>query len=628
MDRLLLQPGRLRSLRSTALTRASWICASCRHNALPRPMHARGYARAYKPNTKSSTVASEEAEQDAQQKEPSKPYYVTTPIFYVNAAPHVGHMYSMVVADVMKRWHALHNRKALLLTGTDEHGMKIQQAAAAHDTNPKQWCDTQAERFKALAAKVNMQNDFFIRTTDEDHKNAVRHFWFLLREKGFIYESKHEGWYCVSDETYYPESMLIRKLDPLTGEVTMASSETGNTVEWVEEKNYHFRMTAFKGALLEFYKANPTWIHPPHRMAEVVDWVENNLEDLSISRPSTRLEWGIRVPDDESQTIYVWVDALINYLTKAGFPDWAPGHEKEGGWPADLHIIGKDILRFHGVYWPALLLAVDLEPPKKLLSHGHWTMNGKKMSKSQGNVINPFHAIDRWGVDVMRFFMVHDGGLNHDADYDNLVIAERYRKLLGGTIGNMLGRTIRSKLWNVRECVGAAPIFATPIHQEKVPKDLQSLLAAQEAAIGEYCEAANLYMGRPDPRTALKSIMNLAFELNKFFTESKPWELAKEILTINNTPDLRQRSDEVLLYKVHVGMIIYTAAETLRHIAILLQPFMPDKAEEMLDLLGVELDKRSFAYLGVGKDFTYGKPLRPVGAGAYDALFPPLPVEN
>ncbi|KAF3770901.1 hypothetical protein M406DRAFT_344381 [Cryphonectria parasitica EP155] len=558
---------------------------------------------------------------------PSKPYYVTTPIFYVNAAPHVGHMYSMILADVLKRWHALNGQRSLLLTGTDEHGLKIQQAAAANDTLPKQWCDAQANKFRALAASANLANDFFIRTTDEDHKDAVRHFWFLLKEKGLVYESKHEGWYCVSDEAFYPESMLTRKVDPLTGQVSMASIETGNTVEWTEEKNYHFRMTALKDQLLAFYEENPDWIVPRQRMREVVDWVTNNLEDLSISRPSNRLDWGIRVPDDDSQTIYVWVDALINYLTKAGFPNWAPGKQLEGGWPADVHVIGKDILRFHGVYWPALLLAVDIPPPKKLLSHAHWTMSGKKMSKSLGNVVNPFHALDRFGVDAMRFFMIHDGGIENDADYSNDLIVERYKKMLQGTIGNLLSRVTRAKAWNVRESILAGPILTADIHMSRFNARHAELFRAQEAMLSELHERMQTLMEKPNPRLALMHLMQVAMEANRFITEMAPWDMTKRFREILASTGRAQHSGEALDIKTLRAKTIFILADTLRNVGILLQPFMPGKAKEMLDVLGVSKDKRQLKYVGLGKDFSYGEPEAPVGTGGHQSLFPPLESE-
>lgn len=423
-------------------------------------------------------------------------------------------MYSMILADVLKRWFQLQGQQSLLLTGTDEHGMKIQQAAAANDQAPQAWCDAQAALFRDLALKANLANDFFIRTTDADHKDAVRHFWFLLQEKGLVYEKKHEGWYCVSDETFYPAAMVARTVDPLTGKVSAASAETGNVVEWTEEKNYHFRMTALKDQLLEFYRENPQWVVPKHRMQEVVDWVENSLEDLSISRPSSRLDWGIRVPGDDSQTIYVWVDALINYLTKAGFPNWAPGAQTAGGWPADVHVIGKDILRFHGVYWPALLLAVDIAPPKKLLSHAHWLMSGKKMSKSRGNVVNPFFAMDRWGVDTMRFFMVYDGGLEDDANYDNTIIADRYNKMLRHTLGNLLNRVCRPNNWSVEECVREAADPAATMHTVVFPEREAGLFKGHESVMAGVCGHMHSMMEKPDPRQALLHLVDVAYQVS------------------------------------------------------------------------------------------------------------------
>jgi methionyl-tRNA synthetase len=389
-----------------------------------------------------------------------------------STAPHVGHMYSIVLADVLKRWQVLQGNRALLCTGTDEHGMKVQQAAAREGRPPKELCDDYADMFKDLARNCNVDNDFFIRTTDPDHVSAVQHFWKRLKDGGYIYESKHEGWYCVGDECFYPESMVETRYVPLTGKTIMASVETGNQVEWTQEKNYHFRMTALKYRLLEFYEANPKFIVPRSRMNEVVDWVKNNLEDLSISRPSDRLDWGIRVPDDPTQTIYVWVDALVNYITKAGYPHWELGREHVGGWPADVQVIGKDIVRFHGIYWPALLLALDLPPPRQLLCHAHWTMGKKKMSKSVGNVVNPFFAIDRFGVDLMRWYLVHDGGIEDDSDYGNELIVSRFKHSLKGQLGNLLSRVTRTQSWKFSNSVERARADeAMPLERGSLPPD-------------------------------------------------------------------------------------------------------------------------------------------------------------
>lgn len=362
----------------------------------------------------------------------------------------------MVLADVLKRWEVLRgSRQAILSTGTDEHGMKVQRAAELQDIPPKALCDTNSDSFKALAKRANISNDHFIRTTDPQHREAVEYFWARLKESGHIYETTHRGWYCVSDETYYPDSMVEHRVSSVTGNSFMASIETGNAVEMTEEKNYHFRLTSFRDRLLQFYEANPGWIVPSNRYAEVKSWVENNLEDLSISRPAGRLSWGIPVPDDPEQTIYVWVDALVNYLTAAGYPVWAPRSERDQGWPADTHVVGKDIIRFHAVYWPALLMALDIPLPKRILCHGHWLMSQLKMSKSVGNVVNPFFAIDRWGVDPLRYFLVYSGAMAHDSEYNNDFIVERYKKGLQTGLGNLVNRITRPKQWKLRDAIVA-----------------------------------------------------------------------------------------------------------------------------------------------------------------------------
>lgn len=423
----------------------------------------------------------------------------------VQIAPHVGHLYTMVLTDILKRWQVLNGEKAILCTGTDEHGMKIQQAATKANIPPKEFCDITAETFKSLAKRAALSNDYFVRTTDEDHKEAVQYFWHMLRERGYIYESKHEGWYCVSDETFYPESTIEKRLDPFTGRTFMASQETGKEVEWTSEANYHFRLSAFKDRLLEFYKKNPEFVVPATRMNDVINWVSEGLEDLSISRPVERLTWGIRVPDDETQTIYVWLDALINYITKAGYP-WAPGREQTGGWPADVQVIGKDIVRFHCIYWPAFLMALDLEPPRQILTHAHWTLGHQKMAKSTGNVVNPFFALDRFGVDVMRYYLAHDGGISQDSDYGNRFIVERYKKGLQGGLGNLVSRVTRPKIWSVRKSVEAASVGALREPDESTTKQINMLESLPEKV--------SLKMKQLNPGAALQIIMDAVYEVS------------------------------------------------------------------------------------------------------------------
>ncbi|KAL8376275.1 hypothetical protein RB595_007394 [Gaeumannomyces hyphopodioides] len=534
---------------------------------------------------------------------PQKPYYVTTPIFYVNASPHIGHMYTMVLADVLKRYRVLRGDRALLCTGTDEHGTKIQRAAAQSDMEPKQLCDANSAVFADLARSSQVDNDFFVRTTDEDHKDAVRYFWDTLVRRGYIYEDKHAGWYCVSDETFYPESLIDKRMDPVTGKVFLASKESGAAVEWVEEKTYQFRMTSLRDRLLDFYKENPNWVVPLVRMREVEDWVRNNLEDLSVSRPASRLRWGIPVPDDPSQTIYVWLDALVNYITKAGYPGWAPGRESEGGWPADIHVVGKDILRFHCVYWPALLMAAGLPLPRKVLTHGHWTLGNRKMSKSVGNVVNPFLAMDRFGVDAVRYFLLSPAGICDDADYGNELVVDKYKKQLQSGLGNLLGRVTRSKRWNVAEVVASASAHPADCHLPSQHKVLTALPVAVEK-----------HFEQPEPSRALREIIGIVVQTNKFITDMAPWDLVKH-------PDDADKQKQLMA-------TIYYCAEALRISGILLQPFIPTKAAELLDILGVHETRRTWAYTSVGADSEYGAPSRDPGAGAFEGLFPPLPVET
>ncbi|KAL2263598.1 hypothetical protein VTK26DRAFT_6065 [Humicola hyalothermophila] len=579
---------RLLRWRSTLTQPKSWVCSSCKTSRFAVP--SRRYSSQLSPSTA------------------DKPYYVTTPIFYVNAAPHLGHMYSMVLADVFKRWQTLLGNRAILCTGTDEHGMKVQQAATLHDMDPKLFCDENAEKFQELAKLSRVEYDRFIRTTDDDHVQAVEHFWFLLRERGLIYETKHEGWYSVSDECFYPESQLIKYQEPFTGAVYMASAETKNKVEWVEEKNYCFRMTELKGRLLEFYEKNPDWIEPAYRMNEVVDWVKNHLEDLSISRPVQRLSWGIRAPDDPSQTIYVWVDALINYLTASGFPAWAPGQSHLGGWPADVQVLGKDILRFHCVYWPALLMALDLPLPKKMLIHSHWTLNKRKMSKSLGNVVNPLYAINRWGIDTVRFYLLFEGGIVDDADYNNKTLVVKYKKYLQWGFGNLLGRLTRSKMWKLQEIVANASSEGASAPPQPA-KRMQETLDDFERVLEELAPSVARHMEQLNPVAAIRQIMEAGTQVNEFLTLTQPWSLIKSELPEN---------------KVLAERVLFLAAESLRISGILLQPFLPDKAARLLATLGVAQDKRTFGHAVLGCDYSYGVPTVDPGSGRDDGLFPPL----
>ncbi|EFR01645.1 methionyl-tRNA synthetase [Nannizzia gypsea CBS 118893] len=567
----------------------AWIYGSYRHAGNPWQHLNRGYATEAKSGVK------------------SKPYYVTTPIFYVNAAPHIGHLYTILIADILKRWQVLiGNGDAKLLTGTDEHGMKIQQAALQNGLEPQALCDRNCETFKILAREANASHDHFIRTTDSAHKAAVQFFWENLNHRGYIYEGKHEGWYSVSDETFYPASAVHSTLDPATGRKMMASIETGKEVKFSQETNYHFKLSAFQDRLLEHYHKNPNFVRPKVYMDSIVQNVASGLQDLSISRPVDRLSWGIPVPGDTTQTIYVWLDALVNYITYAGYP-FTPGREQESIWPADVQVVGKDITRFHCIYWPAFLMALDLPLPRTILTHAHWTMNHSKMSKSTGNVVNPMFAMARYGVDPMRFYLAMNGGLASDTDYDNSYIVRDYKNILQGGLGNLCSRVMRGKGWNVRESV-ARMTGGQRSGNAKDPSEIEhkEFLEKVPALVSNQMDELN-------PRRALEEVVKIIDQTNRYVQSTGPWNLAKDAAT---NPIAHDRL---------VG-VIFNATESLRIAGILLQPFMPEKAKKLLDMLGVEedLSKRSYAAAKYGADPDYGTPRVPLGKGQAGTLFPPL----
>ncbi|KAJ4141935.1 methionyl-tRNA synthetase [Fusarium falciforme] len=594
----------LRQVQSRFPRQSSWVCPGCRV-----------YQSQHRWSSDNSSDKSKE-----------KPYYITTPIFYVNAAPHIGHLYTMVLADVLKRWQQINGKEALLCTGTDEHGMKIQQAAAKEGMPPKEFCDNNASKFKDLAEVANISYDFFIRTTDEDHKSVVEQFWLLLKTRApeglGLYKGQHEGWYCVSDECFYPEDLVQPSVVPQTGRKIMASIETGNEVEWVTEDTWFFPLSKYKEKLLKFYDENPDWIQPAHRMNEVRNWVEHHLEDLSITRPASRLSWGIKDPEDPSNTIYVWVDALINYITKAGFGSkWQVDSADKGIWPADVQVVGKDIIRFHAVYWPALLMAVGLPLPKKIVCHNHWTMSNRKMSKSLGNVVNPFFAVQRWNLDPLRYFLMRNGSFKGDMSYANDFIIVAYEKELQANIGNLFNRISRNKTgrWSTLE--------ATEFAREGKFNDIAGLAAegpdllSLESTLETAPEKIRNEMDDINLSGALREVFELLRDTNRFISDTAPWQMVKD-----TSPDAR----------VRLNWVIYRCAEALRIAGIMLQPVMPTKAGELLDGLGVKPERRTVEFAAKGADLEYGvAPLQPQKLGdsgkkidpkpnAWVSLFPPV----
>ncbi|ATY62368.1 Methionyl-tRNA synthetase [Cordyceps militaris] len=590
-----LQPLRGLQVQSLhRLARPSWICPSCRPNG---PLSRRWNS-------------------SAQTKE--KPFYVTTPIFYVNAAPHIGHLYCTVLADVVKRWQQINGREAYLCTGTDEHGMKIQRAAAKEGMEPKAFCDVNSAKFRSLTHDADISNDFFIRTTDADHKDAVAQFWLQLKHAQLgLYKGTHEGWYCVSDECFYPADLVRPSIVPQTGKKIMVSVESDNEVEWVKEETWFFPLTKYKDALLKFYDENPDWVKPANRMQEVRDWVENHLEDLSVTRPVSRLNWGVSDPEDPSQTIYVWVDALINYITKAGYGSkWRSPTEDMGIWPADLHIIGKDILRFHAIYWPALLLALGLPPAKGILCHNHWTMSNRKMSKSLGNVVNPVFALQRWDVDPLRYFLMRNGNFSKDMSYSNDIISAIYGKELQANIGNLFYRIAKPKSaagWSTKKAVDASNSGAFKELDTIKGKEEYAQFFSLESVLARAPDAFSHEMKDYNTSGAIREVYELLRETNRFITDTQPWVLAKQT----------QPLSPVLL-----NWTIHRSAEALRIAAILLQPMMPGKMKRLLDEMGVQPARRTVAYAKPEADDAYGTANETKSnhdrANKHLTLFPPM----
>ncbi|KAI7938736.1 hypothetical protein MJO28_014315 [Puccinia striiformis f. sp. tritici] len=528
----------------------------------------------------------------------TKPYYVSTPIFYVNSVPHIGHLHSMLIADVLARYNQLKmGRPSFMLTGTDEHGSKVQRAAQAIGQSPDQLCRSVSDRFRQLAKTANIHHHDFIRTTEPRHHLAAQHLWNTLSENGHIYKGKYTGWYSVSDETYYSTNQVQKISDPITGIETMTSIETNKTVEWIEEENYMFRLSKFQPALIEWLETNPTALISSQRSDIMNQLKSQDLSDLSISRPTSRLSWGIPVPGDPHQIMYVWLDALSNYLTATGYPTSWSGKTESGIWPADVHVIGKDIIKFHAIYWPAILMAAGIKLPKHIIAHGHWKIDSEKMSKSIGNVVDPFEAIEEWGVDGVRYYLMRaPGSLWGDSDWAPNRLDEHYRKDLLGQLGNLLARISAPKLWNKLppgRRSGASILFPPSYQTQLQGSDLlQKLLRGLPNELDDHMNSFEI------PK-ALKSIFDVLAGANRLIQDTAPWH------------------DSTSPEDAHQAL--HLSAETLRISGILLQPFIPSKAAQLLDSLGVSLEHRSWAYLGLG--LGTGSVVREGGGGL---LFPQL----
>ena len=488
---------------------------------------------------------------------PSKPpYYVTTPIYYVNDVPHVGHAYCTLACDVLARFMRLDGHEVKFLTGTDEHGQKNEKAAEQAGVSPQQHVDRVSENFRNLARNMNYSNDDFIRTTEERHKRACQALWRKLRDNGEIYLGSYSGWYAVRDEAYYGEE----ELEEVDGKKVAKAS--GAEVEWVEEPSYFFRLSAWQDRLLAFYEENPTFIQPDTRRNEMISFVKGGLNDLSVSR--TTFKWGVPVPDDPDHVMYVWIDALTNYITAVGYPD-VESDDFSKYWPADLHMVGKDILRFHAVYWPAFLMGAGIAPPKRVFGHG-WLMNkGQKMSKSLGNVESAEDLAERYGLDQVRYYLLREIPFGADGYIGHESMVGRINSDLANDFGNLAQRVLSMIAKN---CDAQVP-QPGPLD----PAD-EALLGRARGLVVRLREA---YADQAFHK-ALEATWDVVGAANRYIDELAPWALRK------TDPD-------------RMAAVLYVLAETIRHLAIVTQPVMPDSMAKMLDQLAVPGDRRDFASL-------------------------------
>jgi methionyl-tRNA synthetase len=476
-------------------------------------------------------------------------FYVTTPIYYVNDVPHIGHAYTTLACDTIARFARLDGRNVYFLTGTDEHGQKVEKAAADAGVAPQTFTDRVSGRFRDLAAAMQITNDDFIRTTEPRHKTGVQALWRELVRRDQIYLGRYAGWYSVRDETYFAESELVDGMAP-----------TGAPVEWVEEPSYFFRLSSWQEPLLKLYEARPDFILPPSRRNEVISFVKGGLQDLSVSR--TSFSWGVPVPDDPDHVVYVWLDALTNYMTALGYPDTG-AEAYRTFWPADVHVVGKDILRFHAIFWPAFLLAAGLEPPKRVFAHGWWTNEGQKISKSLGNVIDPVQLIETYGLDQTRYFLLREVPFGNDGDFSREAMVTRMNRDLANDYGNLAQRVLSMIQ---RNC------------DAKVPEpgawdadDRQLLEATGQMLARVRAEMAGQALSR-----ALEVVFEVVGAANRYVDAKAPWALRK------TDPG-------------RMATVLYALAETIRRLALVTQAFMPEASARILDQLAVPEDARSLA---------------------------------
>ena len=510
-----------------------------------------------------------------------KNYYITTPIYYPSAKPHMGHAYSSIIADFFARFKRIDGYKVYFLTGTDEHGLKIQRAAEKKGVEPLAFCDEISKTFKNLSKTLNLTNNDFIRTTESRHKKSVQYLWEELKKNDDIYLSKYSGWYSVSDEAFYNED----EIEDLDNKKVAISSKS--PVEWVDEESYFFRLSKWEKPLLEFYEKNPDFISPASRKNEVISFVKSGLKDLSVSRKS--FSWGIKVPNDNEHVIYVWLDALTNYISALNYPNKDDELYKKF-WPASVHLIGKDILRFHAIYWPAFLLAAKITPPKKVYGHGWILSNEEKMSKSKGNILDPLEIIKQYGLDPLRYYLIKEVSFGNDGNISQERLEDCINSDLANNFGNLCQRV---SAFVIKNCDSKVP--------EKIKFENDDI-----KILDEYSQNLDKLRSEIDNQNInyyIDYIVNRLFEANKYFNDQEPWK----------------KKDD----KIRLNTIVYTTLEIVRKVTFLLYPIIPQSSIKALKIFNLEEKDVIFQSIGNNEFLKKGSAINKI-----DILFNKIEKEN
>ena len=485
----------------------------------------------------------------------SKNFYITTPIYYPSAKPHMGHAYSSIIADFLARFKRIDGFNVNFLTGTDEHGLKIQRAAEKKKIEPLKFCDEISQTFRNLSKTLNLTNTDFIRTTEKRHKLSVQNLWNELKKNDEIYLSKYSGWYSVSDEAFYSDD----EIEDFEGNKQAIVSKS--KVEWVDEESYFFRLSKWEKPLLDFYDNNPDFISPLSRKKEVISFVKGGLKDLSVSRKS--FSWGIKVPDDKDHVIYVWLDALTNYLSAINYPDTENTNYKKF-WPADIHLIGKDILRFHAIYWPAFLLAANIPLPKKVYGHG-WILSGdEKMSKSKGNILDPIEIVKEYGIDPLRYYLIKEVSFGNDGNISQERLEDCINSDLANNFGNLCQRVTT---FAIKNCNGKIP------DQIKFEKEDLEILDNLKSNL----DLIRKKIDNQDINFYIDFIVNSLFDANKYFNDQEPWNKKKDLIRLNT--------------------IVYTTLEIVRKISYMLYPIIPESSLKALKIFSIDEKQIEFSSL-------------------------------